>query len=168
MHTADSSTATNHSALAQHAAELYDALERLIRVYQFRDRDRICCHDISLTQCHALEAVVRDGPLTTNALSGHLYLDKSTVSRAVSALERKGLLRRRRHEEDRRAILLEATPSGAELYSEIRSEIEERERRLIEDFEPDVRVALIEFIRRLSRAAEERVDATGGNCCSLE
>ena len=34
-------------ALARDTEELYDALEDLLRVYQFRDRDRICCFDIS-------------------------------------------------------------------------------------------------------------------------
>src|SRR5690606_18937495 len=44
--------------LARDAAALQRALSDLIRVYQFRDRDRICCHDISVSQCYALEALV--------------------------------------------------------------------------------------------------------------
>ena len=43
------------------AEELHAALSALIRVYQFRDRDRICCHDVSVTQCYALEALVKLG-----------------------------------------------------------------------------------------------------------
>src|SRR5688500_8387945 len=31
--------------------ELRRALSELVRVYQFRDRDRICCYDISVSQC---------------------------------------------------------------------------------------------------------------------
>jgi hypothetical protein len=31
------------------------------RVYQFRDRDRICGHDISVTQCHALDVLILRG-----------------------------------------------------------------------------------------------------------
>ena len=42
---------------------LHEALADLVRAYQFRDRDRICCHDISVTQCYALEALKRDGPM---------------------------------------------------------------------------------------------------------
>jgi hypothetical protein len=37
-------TQTADPRLDQDAAALYDALSDLIRVYQFRDRDRICCH----------------------------------------------------------------------------------------------------------------------------
>ena len=62
-----------------------------MRVYQFRDRDRICCFDVSVSQCYALEGLVRRGGLTLNELAAHLYLDKSTASRVVDALERKRL-----------------------------------------------------------------------------
>jgi hypothetical protein len=44
------------------AVALHEALSELVRVYQFRDRDRICCHDISVTQCYALDALLRRGP----------------------------------------------------------------------------------------------------------
>jgi hypothetical protein len=37
------------------AETFHAALSELVRVYQFRDRDRICCHDVSVTQCYALE-----------------------------------------------------------------------------------------------------------------
>lgn len=155
-------------ALDRDAAAFYDALADLIRVYQFRDRDRICCQDISVTQYYALESLARHGPLTLNELASQLYLDKSTVSRVVTAIERKKLLRRQPHEEDRRAVLLALTDAGQRLYEGIRDDIEERERRLIADFDPDVRAAMIELIGRLAEAAKGRVSTTGGTCCSLD
>lgn len=35
--------------LMRDAEELHEALNQLVRVYQFRDRDRICCYDVSVT-----------------------------------------------------------------------------------------------------------------------
>ena len=61
-----------------------------MRVYQFRDRDRICCHDVSVTQCYALETLVDHGPLRLGALAQRLFLDKSTTSRVVATLVKKG------------------------------------------------------------------------------
>ena len=72
---ADTLGQTDDKALDRQAAELYAALSDLIRVYQFRDRDRICCHDLSVSQCYALEAVAKQGPMTVNDLAGHLYLE---------------------------------------------------------------------------------------------
>ncbi|UCC73435.1 MAG: MarR family transcriptional regulator [Gemmatimonadota bacterium] len=155
-------------ALDRDAVAFYDALSDLIRIYQFRDRDRICCQDVSVTQYYALESVARHGPLTLNELASLLYLDKSTVSRVANAIERKKLLRRRPHEDDRRAVLLDLTEPGRLLYESIRDDIEEREKRLIADFDPDVRAAMIELIGRLAQAAKERVSTTGGTCCSLD
>ncbi|MGD2216583.1 MAG: MarR family transcriptional regulator [Gemmatimonadales bacterium] len=155
-------------ALDRDAAKFYDALADLIRVYQFRDRDRICCQDISVTQYYALESLARHGPLTLNQLASQLYLDKSTVSRVVNAIERKKLLRRQPHEEDRRAVQLALTEAGRRLYDGIRDDIEEREKRLIAEFDPDMRAAMIALIGRLAEAAKGRVSTSGGSCCSLD
>lgn len=158
---------TADPALAQDAEELYDALEDLLRVYQFRDRDRICCFDVSVSQCYALEGLVRRGSMTLNDLAAHLYLDKSTASRVIDALERKGHVARSPHPDDRRAVLLEATPAGRELEGRIRESILAEERQLLADFPPEVRQSMTQLIRRLARAASASVDASGGSCCRI-
>jgi MarR family 2-MHQ and catechol resistance regulon transcriptional repressor len=148
--------------------EFHRALSELIRVYQFRDRDRICCYDISVTQCYALELLALRGHLTVNDLAAGLYLDKSTTSRVIDALERKGYVARQPHPEDRRALLVEATREGMELYARIEQEILAEEQRLLADFDPDVRRAMTQLIGRLARAAAARVDTTGGSCCAID
>ncbi len=80
--------------LSQDAEALYEALNQLVRVYQFRDRDRICCYDVSVTQCYAVETLVKQGPLRLQALAEEMFLDKSTASRVVDTLERKGYVSR--------------------------------------------------------------------------
>ncbi|HEY0510923.1 MAG TPA: MarR family transcriptional regulator [Thermoanaerobaculia bacterium] len=154
-------------ALARDTEELYDALEDLLRVYQFRDRDRICCFDISVSQCYALEGLVRRDSMTLNDLAAYLYLDKSTASRIVDALERKGYVVRLPHPTDRRAALLEATPEGRELEGKIRESILAEERQLLADFAPEVRQAMTLVLRRLAHAAASGVEASGGSCCRL-
>ncbi|HEX4495146.1 MAG TPA: MarR family transcriptional regulator [Thermoanaerobaculia bacterium] len=153
--------------LAQDTEELYDALEDLLRIYQFRDRDRICCFDISVSQCYALEGIVRRGSMTLNDLAAYLYLDKSTASRVVDALERKGYAARLPHPSDRRASLLEATPAGRELEEKIRESILAEERQLLGDFTPEIRRSMTVVLRRLSRAAAKSVEAGGGSCCRI-
>ena len=155
-------------ALDRDARALYDALSDLIRVYQFRDRDRICCHDISVSQCYGLDALARRGPMTLNDLAAHLYLDKSTASRVVDALERKAYVTRAPHPQDGRALLLAVTPAGRDLHERIAGEIASEERLLLADFDPEVRHAMVKLIGRLGRAAAARVEASGGNCCRLD
>ena len=153
--------------LEQDSADLYDALSNLVRVYQFRDRDRICCYDVSVTQCYALEGLVRLGGMTLNELAAHLFLDKSTASRVVDALERKGYVARSTHPQDRRAVLLEATGTGRALEGKIREEMLIEEGKLLADFPHDVRQAMTQLLRRLARAAAGRVETGGGSCCRI-
>jgi DNA-binding MarR family transcriptional regulator len=148
------------------AVDLHTALSELVRVYQFRDRDRICCHDISVTQCYALEALIRRGPSGLNELAAELYLDKSTASRVVATLERKKYVTRERHPDDGRAVVLSASPAGRRLYERIRTDLVAETRELLEDFEPEVRKGAARLILRLARAAAERSGvAPGAGCC---
>jgi DNA-binding MarR family transcriptional regulator len=153
--------------LERDANDMHAALSDLLRVYQFRDRDRICCHELSVTQGHALEVLVDQGPLSMNDLAAKLFLDKSTTSRVLDSLERKGHAIRQADPEDRRALKLRATPSGTQLLAQIRQGILTDEKRLLADFEPGVRREMIRLIARLSKAAAARVDTSGGTCCSI-
>ena len=154
-----------HNQLDRDASALYDALSDLIRVYQFRDRDRICCHDLSVTQCYALEALSRTDGMTMNDLAARLYLDKSTTSRVVNALQRKGYAVRAIDPDDGRVTRLGLTPAGGKLHMQIHREIVNQEKELLGDFDSDTRQALAKLIRRLADAAAARVETTGGVCC---
>lgn len=144
------------TALRRDAEALQAALAELIRVYQVRDRDRICCHDISVTQCHALEALAERGPLRSQALAEALRLDKSTVTRVVDALVRKGYAERLSDPDDARAIQLRITASGRGLHRRINEDLVAQQEALLGDLEPEVRAHATTVIRRLARAAEAR------------
>lgn len=151
--------------LQQDAEALYEALAELVHVYQYRDRDRICCHDISVTQCNAMEALVQLGPVRLQTLAERLLLDKSTASRVVDSLERKHYVARLPDPSDGRAQLLHLTENGLSLYHTIRNEIVAEERALIADLPPEVRKAAPELLRRLARAAKQRT--TDSNGCAV-
>lgn len=150
--------------LERDAAELQEALNDLIRVYQFRDRKRICCHDISVTQCYAMRAL-RQGPMTLTGLAESLYLDNSTASRVVDSLQRKGYTRRVPDEADGRAVRIELTPKGEDLYGRIERDLVTQQRELLADFDPEIRQATTRLIARLAREAAARVSREDGGCC---
>jgi MarR family 2-MHQ and catechol resistance regulon transcriptional repressor len=156
------------ASLDADTAGLHEVLHDLKRVYQFRDRDRICCYDISVTQSWALEALARRGPLTLNDLAGDLYLNKSTASRVVDALERKGYVERAQHPNDGRALSIRITRRGARLRDRIEHDILAQERRLLSEFEPAVRRSMVQLIGRLAEAASAGLVSRGGKCCSID
>lgn len=155
-------------ALNRDARALHEALSGLIRVYAFRDRDQICCHDLSVAQGYALDALGRQGPLTLNELAAELYLDKSTASRIVKGLERKGYAERSRHPDDARALQLALTAEGRAMRQRITAAMLDDHREILSDFDPGVRESMARLIARLADAAAARVDTSGGSCCRME
>ena len=152
------------TALQQDARALHEALSQLIRVYQFRDRDKICCYDVSVTQCYALEVLVERGALRSNALAEVLRLDKSTTSRVVDALVRKGYVEKTVDANDARAVSLCVTRQGRALYTRINGELIAQQAELIRGLEGEVRAGATEIIRRLAKAAEARFVSAGASC----
>ena len=164
-------TESQKSALDRDAVALHAAVADLVRVYQFRDRDRICCHDVSVTQCYALETLVEHGPIRLSALAERLFLDKSTTSRVVGSLVRKGYVEQRADAEDGRAVTLSATRQGHRLCARITGDLVDQQKQLLQDLDPDVRAGVVQVIRRLAHAADARFRAgvasdAGAACCS--
>ena len=142
--------------LTQDSEDLYEALNQLVRVHQFRDRDRICCYDVSVTQCYAVETLVKRGALRLQVLAQEMFLDKSTASRVIDTLERKGYVSRVEDDEDRRAVRIQATDSGRELYAKIRADLIAEERAMIENLSAEARQGALSLLRQITRATEIR------------
>jgi DNA-binding MarR family transcriptional regulator len=156
--------------LHRDAQALQAAVADLVRVYQFRDRDRICCHDISVTQCHALETLVEHGPLRLGDLTQRLFLDKSTTSRVVRTLVKKGYVEQHSDASDGRATALSVTRTGRNLCARITEDLVDQQTALLADLDPEVRSGVVNVIRRLAQAADSRfragVSVAGSkNCC---
>ncbi len=163
-----SAPSTVSPADLQRDAEAFQtAVADLVRVYQFRDRDRICCHDVSVTQCYALETLVEHGPMRLSALAERLFLDKSTTSRVVNTLVRKGYVEQRADATDGRAMLINATRLGQRLCARISSDLVEQQKQLLGDLTPEIRAGVVQVIQRLAQAADARFrSGVTAGCCA--
>jgi MarR family 2-MHQ and catechol resistance regulon transcriptional repressor len=147
----------NDEILSHQVEAFHEALSDFVKAYILGERDRICCHDISLTQCYALEALVRRGPSTLNALAAELCLDKSTASRVVATLQRKRYVGRAVHPGDARAILLDVTPAGRRLHDRIRADRLAERTEILAGFSPEVREGVTDVMRRVADATRRRM-----------
>ena len=155
-------------SLAEDARRLAEGLSVLLRVIQFRDRDRVCCYDVSASQCYALKGVVEAGALTVNELAAYLYVDKSTASRIANSLVDKGYLVREAHTEDARVVRLGPTGAGRALCATILADEERDYAELLKDFEPATRAEIHRLVGKLGRCFAAGVDASGGSCCVVK
>jgi len=77
-----------------------------------RVRAQDAASGIGPARLSALSVVVFGGPISLNDLAAAEQVRPPTMSRIVDALEAAGLARRRSNQEDRRAVLIEATARG--------------------------------------------------------
>jgi MarR family 2-MHQ and catechol resistance regulon transcriptional repressor len=147
-------SATAPVPLDQQALRLHGAVAELVRRYQFRDRNEICCFGISVSQCYALEALGRDGELTMGALATRMQLAVSTMTRVVDQLEGHGLVRRSPGREDRRVCCVAPTREGRRLLARISDELLRSERAILEKVPVDHRESVITALQELSKAVD--------------
>ncbi len=150
--------------LERDAAALQRVLTDLIRVYQFRDRDAICCYDISMGQSHGLERLANRGPMTLNEFAASLFLEKSSACRLADGLEKKGYIRRKPRVDDARYVQLELTKRGRTLHGRIERDLLEERALVLADLTAQERKLVIDSIARLSGAASSHVSTEAG-CC---
>ena len=152
----------NQTTLIDAQAErLGEAVGDLIRAYQFRDRNEICCHGVSVSQCYALDALYRKGPLTMGQLSDYLYLDVSTVTRVVDQLKGEGYIERVQDADDRRVVRAEITRGGRAMVRKIRGSLADDYRNVIESIPVAGRNAVISAVEQLHTAFLSR-----SSCCA--
>ena len=142
-----------HDASLRADAEAFSAaLAELARIYQLQDPRQTCAYGLTMTECYALEAVVERGPLTVNEVARFLALDKSTASRAVAGLVKKGYAARETHPADGRALQVRATRPGERLLERIHAAARRTYEEILRDFPPKVRRHATALLRRLAAA----------------
>ena len=71
-----------------------------------------CCNGVSLAQCHTLLEIEGKEKISISELAKNLSLDKSTVSRSIDGLVKKGFIHRNIPSENRRTTELQLTEEG--------------------------------------------------------
>jgi amino-acid N-acetyltransferase len=156
---------TGSSALMQDAAEFQQVLTELVRIQMFRDRDRSSSHDVGVPGAHALDILVRMGPIGLGQLSRELFVDKSTASRLVSMLDEKGYISRTADRADRRFAWVNVTPAGRELHARIQQENLRETAVLLRSFAGDVRQGMTARLRHVASTAAVNAGISDASIC---
>jgi DNA-binding MarR family transcriptional regulator len=93
------------------ADRLHSAAIHLLRLVRGQD----AAAGIGPARLSALSVIVFAGPVSLNDLARAEQVRPPTMSRIVDALEAAGLARRRTNQQDRRAVLIEASEKGAQI-----------------------------------------------------
>ncbi len=89
-------------SIRDQAGDLQRVTAQLVKKFQFRDRNETVAFGLSVSQAYVLRALHESGPLTMSGLAAEMRLSISTMTRVVTQLERKALVRRSANESDGR------------------------------------------------------------------
>jgi DNA-binding MarR family transcriptional regulator len=107
---------------------------------------------ITLQMWRVLAALWHDGPMRLGELAGLTSIEISTLSRTVGAMQRKGLVSRRRGERDARAVQVALTSQGRAMTERIIPLALSCERRAIAGLSPEEGRLLRGLLRRVFEA----------------
>jgi DNA-binding MarR family transcriptional regulator len=103
------------------------------------------------SEARALIELISARGIAQGELAALLGLDKSTVSRLASGLERKGWVRRGRDEENQRYVRLYLTAAGAQVADRVWQAWQSRQARILAALSDDERSGLSAGLRGLVR-----------------
>jgi DNA-binding MarR family transcriptional regulator len=103
----------------ENGSELLDVFSGLSQVMRCCCRDEAFCGGVTFHQFMILDAVAKSKELHMADLHHILSVQKSTTTRLVNPLLKKGLLRRDKADHDSRAIKLTLTKDGIETHKKV-------------------------------------------------
>ena len=96
------------------------------------------------------------GPLQTGELARLLFTTAPTVSSVVKTLERRGLVRRERLDNDRRLVEMHLTPAGRQLVARVSQAQHERERGWVDEISQRDLAAFVRVVEHLANRSRPR------------
>lgn len=147
-----------------------DALVGISRHFGVLERDTVCCGDVTVPQCVALQRLRRE-PAGVSSLAAYLGTTVSATTRLVDGLEKLGWVDRRPDPNDGRRVQLVLSETGEAKADDLRASTEELARQLLEYIPDDEQHAVSEALSLLEQALTRcRRDCCGdagdpGGCC---
>ncbi|MFH1012073.1 MAG: MarR family transcriptional regulator [bacterium] len=111
---------------------------------------------LTTTQFGTLEALHHLGPLSTGQIAGKLLKSGGNLTMVLDNLEKRGLVARKRSDEDRRSVMILLTPAGCQFIESLFPEVARLIAGQMQSLSPEEQKELGALCRRLGRAANEK------------
>jgi DNA-binding MarR family transcriptional regulator len=146
--------------------EFTDELLAISRQFGMAERDAVCCGDVTVQQCMALQ-LLHEESLAIGALAERMGVTPGATTRLVDGMIGRGWLERRRDPDDRRRVLLKLTEEGRQEAEYLRDSTEEVVEDVLEELPADERETILAALRSL-REAMQRAEVHGNLCVAAE
>lgn len=135
---------------------LQEQMIGLIRAFGLHRPERTPCgQPVSVAEAHTLMELSCEAPLLQKELASRLRLEKSTVSRLVSAMEGRGWVERTRSLRDGRAMDLRLTDAGKQAAARLAEARQAKFARILEAIPEEERAPVMQALSVLEEAMNE-------------
>lgn len=146
----------NESALQ--TGEHLRTLSRLM--VELQQLNFACCDINSVTQCGILTTLAREGDQTLVSLTRSLNLDKAWLSRTTDNMVEDGLVTKRRHPTDRRALLIQLTEGGKHAAQALNEQLNTQAARVFQRLPEGDRYQTVRLLQLLEEALIKEIAIT--------
>jgi len=122
------------------------------------ERSVLAGADLSFTAFTVLWVLWIWGEQEARHVADESGISRGTLTGVVTTLERRGLVRRRPHPDDRRSVLVAATESGEELMAQLFPSFNAEEAKVSADLDDTDKAQLADALRTILRTVE-RLDS---------
>lgn len=141
----------------------HQEIVELIKKYQFRDRNKMVCCGLSVSQCYIIETLKRYGALNMNQLAEKMHLSISTITRVIEPLVKKGFVKREEDPDDRRVRYISITKEGQAVFHKSWKNVFESEKTILSNIPFEQRENLIQLLNQLNKSVNH-----WQACCSTK
>jgi len=135
--------------------ELWQNIRDIYRAALKRLNAKLRKERITFSQYSVLLALSRSGPMQMNKLSEHMLVAPANVTGLVDRMERKGYVRRKRDERDRRLYVIEETERGSRIFKSISSRFRQYAGNLGSTLTPEERDSTLAALRKVRMEVEK-------------
>ncbi len=135
--------------------ELWQNVSAIYRTAVKRLNKRLSEDRISFSQFSILRAIGKFGPMPMSKLSEHMLVAPANITGLVDRMERKGYVKRRRDQKDRRLFKIELTEKGRQTYEAISEQFWIYVRHVFSSLSDSERVMLLGLLGRIRSSVEQ-------------
>jgi DNA-binding MarR family transcriptional regulator len=110
---------------------------------------------INYSQHLVVKIIAKNGPQMPGDLARYLDHNAGAMTRLLDQLEDKGYVQRKPHAQDRRALTIELTPAGDELWRRMSEFIEHAQEVALRDLKAADRTKLFDLLKRVRDTLDE-------------
>ncbi len=134
-----------------------DALDNLIFEQTFQKKISSKFKNLSKNQPVVIKIIGMEGEIMPSTIGKYTGMDKSSLTRMVDDLEKKGMVFRKTDPEDRRKVLVSLTEKGLECYN-YSNQITDELLKLVDEKDTEDYVKSLEtMVKILRKAASQQV-----------